>query len=90
MCSIQLLRAYAGENVDKSRIVLVSDGEDSSVDSILLELIDDGVKIDTVLYGWGENASALLLSKHLKKSANLYQVCKCLNQREKSTPTKKI
>ena len=46
-----MLKAYARENVNQSRIALVSSGRGPSVEAILLDLIDDGVKIDTVLYG---------------------------------------
>ena len=46
-----MLKAYARENVNQSRIALVSGSIASSVETILLELIEDGVKIDTILYG---------------------------------------
>ena len=42
---------YSNESSDKSRIVLVSDGKNPSVEDTLVELIKDGVPIDTVLYG---------------------------------------
>ena len=49
-----MLRGYAGENTDKTRIVLLSDGQENSgirVAAALPSIIEDGILIDTIIYG---------------------------------------
>ena len=52
--SMQILRAYARENISKTRIVLLSDGEENAdprVADVLPGIIEEGITIDTILYG---------------------------------------
>lgn len=49
-----MLKSYAGEDTDKTRIVLLSDGKENTdlkVANVLPSIIDDKIKIDTIIYG---------------------------------------
>ena len=49
-----MLREYAGDNTENTRIVLLSDGietEGITVAEVLPSIVDDGILIDTIIYG---------------------------------------
>ena len=51
---LQMLREYAGDNTENTRIVLLSDGietEGITVAEVLPSIVDDGILIDTIIYG---------------------------------------
>ena len=51
---MQILRQYAGDNTAKTRIVLLSDGKETTklkVADVLPSIVADEIKIDTIIYG---------------------------------------
>jgi len=46
-----MVRLYSGNSISKKRILLLSDGEDPTVEDILPELPNLNITIDTIIYG---------------------------------------
>jgi len=46
-----MVQLYSGSSISKKRILLLSDGQDSSAKNILPELPNLNITIDTIIYG---------------------------------------